>query len=170
MPERYPAPPTGTQLTKITHPLTLAPLADGSDALDPGNTEPIKAVLLRRLETVRRGMLHKTTTQQTEDLYASAAPATTPVPRNEDPFAVNLAFHFKDSTATETADLRIPDTIILKATSHMAAILAWIFKSCLSAASKLARIAPMLVLALAGAFGPAVDDLDFDDHDDDDAE
>ena len=154
MPERYPAPPTGTQLTKITHPLTLAPLADGPDALDPGNTELIKAVLLRRLETVRRGMLHKTTTQKGKNLFAYAAPAPTPVPPDEDPATATLAFQFTDSTATETAELRIPDTIILKPTSHMAAILAWISKSCLSAATKLARIAPMLLVALAGAFAP----------------
>ena len=170
MPEQYPAPPTGTQLTKITHPLTLAPLADGPDALDPGNTELIKAVLLRHLETVRRGIFPQTTAKQGENLYASAAPAPTPVPRDEDPATATLAFQFTDSTATETADLRIPDTIILKPTTHMAAILAWITKSCLSAANKLARIAPMLLVALAGAFGPAVDDFDFDEDDDDDAE
>jgi hypothetical protein len=84
MPEQYPAPPTGTQLTKITHPLTLAPLADGPGALDPGNTELIQAVFLRRLETIRRGMLPKTTTKEGKNLFATAAPAPTPVPRYED--------------------------------------------------------------------------------------
>jgi hypothetical protein len=48
----------------------------------------------------------------------------------------------------------------------MAAILAWITKSCLSAANKLARIAPMLLVALAGAFAPAAADFDFEEDDD----
>ena len=169
MSEQYPAQPAA-QPRKITHPLNLAALADGPHAIDPGNTELIKAVLLRRLETTRRGAYPQTTAKQGENLYASAAPACTPVPDDEDTAAARLAFRFKDSTATETADLRAPDTIILKPTSHMPAILDWLRKSPLSAANKLARIAPMLLVALAGAFGPVADDLDFDNDDDDDAE
>ncbi len=146
---------------------------DGPDALDNGDSQKIKDIILRKLELVRRNAFYEVNTSQAHDLFAPPAAdhdQDGPIPTGATPIAATLAFHFTDGPGTDTAEIRPPNTLKLNSPTHAPAILAWLSKSCLNAAKKLARLAVILLAATVTACGPAFDDDDDDDDDDADSD